>query len=363
MPPPAGWSSDTPANIDKGVRELIDRGYRVISLYPYTMRWPFVRRLLGQRGIYKTTFIHVVRVARRTGAAIYTSSAIWVSIVARLKKLGVLKNRLVYRWAGVDTDLQALENGLPAARADMDVLKYADVCLLASSILYDRLCRIVPSYSHKLQFWPTGVDSAFYLDLVEREPQSPLRWDVVAIGSDFKRDWVVPVALAERGLKVALVTDDPKVRKLLESRDPKSGGDVELFYRVGFEKSARLVLAGKCVLIATLPNIRFSGSTTVGVAAALSRPLVLDDVAEAPGYGLIPGRNCEIFERGNVESAYAAIQRILDDDRHQQQLAQNIGLLSDELDLTRYATAVEGCLRSNWVKEDFKSLHDGSLTK
>jgi hypothetical protein len=37
--------------------------------------------------------------------------------------------------------------------------------------------------------------------------------------------------------------------------------------------------------------------------------------------------------------------------------------LSDELDLTRYATAVEDCLRSNWVKEDFKSLRDGSLTK
>ena len=281
----------------------------------------------------------------------------------RLKKLGVLKNRLVYRWAGDDTDLQALENGLPAARAHIDVLKHADVCLLASSILYERLCRIVPTYSHKLQFWPTSVDSAFYLDLAKREPQSPLRWDVVAIGSDFKRDWVVPVALAERGLKVALVTDDPKVRKLLESRDAKSGGYIELFYRVGFEKSARLILAGKCILVATVPNIRFSGSTTVGVAAALCRPLVLDDVAEAPGYGLIPGRNCEIFERGNVESAYAAIRRILENDRHQQKLAQNIGLLLDNLDLARYASAVEDCLCSNWVKEDFKSLRDGSVTK
>jgi hypothetical protein len=354
--PPLKASADSaPGNTDKGVRELQERGYAVVSLYPSAMRYRLVHRFLGQRGIYKTTFVHVLRVARRTAATIYTSSIVWAHIVARLKRMGLLKNRLVFRWAGVDTDIDAVARRLAPARAELAILEQADVCILASAKLYNRLCQILPRYESKLQFWPTGVDANYYRELKKREPASKPQWDLVAIGSDHKRNWALPLELATRGLSVALVTDDAAAEKFLRNEIRRLDGQARLFYKVGFEESARVVLSAKSVLVATVPNVRFSGSTTVGVAAALSKPLILDDIEEAPAYGLFSGRNCETFERGNAQSAAAAVFRIVTNDAYADRLARGITPLADELDLAKYATALEDAIRSTWTKRDFQT--------
>jgi hypothetical protein len=354
--PQAENAKATPANVDKGVRELLARGIRVISLYPSSMRLSLSRRILGQRGVYRTTTPAMVRIARRTGGVIYTSSLEWARIVAGLKKRGILKNRLIFRWAGIDTDVHAIANGLPEGRADAEVLRQADVCLVASLLFQRTLVEAAPEFAHKLQFWPTGVDTGFYAGAVtERAPDSLTTWDIAAVGSDRKRDWALPLSLAERGLRVALLTEDAKVQQRLVEQTPASRANAELFFRAGFAESARIMVRAKCVLIATLPNIRFSGSTTVGVAAALAKPLVLDDPEEAPGYGLVEGQNCEFFRRGDTSAAYSAVRRILDNPAHAARLAENISSLAGELDLSEYAAALEKCFSPDWVRHDFRS--------
>jgi hypothetical protein len=297
----------------------------------------------------------MVRTARRTGGVIYTSSLEWARIVAGLKKRGILKNRLIFRWAGIDTDVHVIPNGLPEGRADAEVLRQADVCLVASSLFQRALAEAVPHFAHKLQFWPTGVDTAFYTAAANEKPPDLTTWDVAAVGSDRKRDWALPLSLAERGLRVALVTGDTKAQQYFREQTSPSRDNAELFFRTGFAESARVMARSKCVLIATLPNIRFSGSTTVGVAAALSKPLVLDDPEEALGYGLVEGQSCEIFRRSDTHTAYSAVRRILDNPTHAAFLAQNISHLSRELDLSEYAAALEKCFSPGWVRQDFRS--------
>ncbi len=261
---------------------------------------------------------------------------------------------LVVRWAGLDTDLSAIAAGSCGGVADLRVLNQADVCLLASRVFCDQLEALLPQQAHKFEFWPTGVDIAFYRHFVSDELTQRIEHSLVAVGTDVKRDWTIPIGMAERGISVTLLTEDVRVPGIVELLPPSVARNLKLFFKVGFSELARVMARARCLMVATLPNDRFSGSTTVGVAAALGKPLLFDDDRETASYGLVPGLNCELFERGNVDSAYAAARRILDDRVYEARLGAALGERAADFDLSRYATALEGCLYPNWVKQNFE---------
>jgi len=347
---------EVPDHVDKGIRELEHRGYMVYSIYPDLIRdrSPLFRRLLGNRGRCKAAVPALLAVAYRTNAPLYTSAQEWAHILATLKNLGLLRNRLIVRWAGIDIDLSAVRSGSAQGKAYEVIVSGADVCLLASMRLCDLLREAFPQYANKFMFWPTGVDMAFYAPFIT-DQESPARHDVVAVGSDNKRDWNLPINLAAHGVRVTLLTEDQKVVELVKRLDASVAGNVTLKFNVGHLESAKIMASARCLLVATLPNTRFSGSTTVGVAAALRKPLVIDDPYDAKAYGLVVGESCETFERGNIESALAAVRLVLDDAQHAVRLAKAIGKLGPKLEINGYADVLERAFRHDWTGEDFRA--------
>jgi hypothetical protein len=155
---------------------------------------------------------------------------------------------------------------------------------------------------------------------------------------------------------VAIITEDSSAKARVERLGSSRPESLHLFFRAGFHESAKIMARAKVILIATLPNIRFSGSTTVGVAAALAKPLVLDDPEDGAGYGLVPGVNCEIFKRGDAADAHRAILLIAQQSDHAIELSRNISRLVPSLDLRRYASALEACFEDDWHRNDFTVL-------
>ena len=156
--------------------------------------------------------------------------------------------------------------------------------------------------------------------------------------------------LAKAGIPVTLLTDDAHVPGLLAQFSAPD--TAQLIYAVGFERSAEILGGSAAILLATQPNDRFSGATTVGVAAALSKPLILDEPFDLAAYGLEDGVNCLTFSRGDVDAARVAVVRILTN----QQLAHNLGTklasLAPALSMRPFISELEKSFKKQWQADD-----------
>ena len=211
------------------------RGYELHSIFPSEVRSRsfFARHIFGSRGLYKLAIGPALRTALRTKGVIYTSSLDWARLVAYFKACGIIRNRLVVRWAGLDTDLSAIAAGSCGGVADLRVLNQADVCLLASRVFCDQLEALLPQQAHKFEFWPTGVDIAFYRHFVSDELTEGIEHSLVAVGTDVKRDWTIPIGMAERGISVTLLTEDVRVPGIVELL-PERRLKLKSLFKVGF---------------------------------------------------------------------------------------------------------------------------------
>jgi hypothetical protein len=347
---PSQGGAATPGNVDKGVRELEARGYVIHSIFPQAIRQKsrLLSRLLGRRGLNLGATPELLRTAAATGGVVYTTSRHWGRLAGRLKQYGLLRNRLVVRWAGFDADFDDLRRPDSKARRFYEtILRNCDVCIIISQHEADLVRSTFPAHADKVTFWPTSVDVPFYRS--QPPPTQGLDSGVVAVGSDKKRDWDLPLALAQRGIPVTILTEDPAVKAKAEAVE-----NVRLLFKVGFLESAKIMAGARCLLLATLPNHRFSGATTVGVAAALRKPLLLDEPYDLAAYGLEPGLNCETFERGDVASAAAALDRILNAPSHAAALCAAIGEIAERLDISPYADALETYFKPGVVLADFR---------
>jgi hypothetical protein len=336
--------------VDKGVRELEARGYAILSIYPQVTRErnALLRRLLGRRALNLGAVPELLRIAKETDGVIYTTCLHWGRLAGRLREYGLLKNRLVVRWAGFDADFDELRRpGSPARRHYDGILRNCDVCIIISEHEADLVRGAFPTHAAKVTYWPTSVDVPFYRS--QPAPAEGVDSGVVAVGSDKKRDWDLPIALARRGIPVTILTEDASVKAKVEGVD-----NVRLLFNAGFQESARVMAASRCLLLATLPNHRFSGATTVGVAAALGKPLVLDEPYDLAAYGLEAGTNCEVFLRGDVDSAEAAVRRVLDDQAHAAGLGARLARGADQLDIGPYADALETYFTPGVALKDFR---------
>jgi hypothetical protein len=343
-PAPDLDSHQTPSNADKGARELKARGYEIRSVSPWT---PGKRRLQGwQRKVqYLLRTGELLGAARKPGTVIYTADLPWIRMLAALRRAGFLREqRIVVHWGGIDFDPPSNANGAYRRRFEK-LFSAADAIWVASENERRIWAETLPALAARMAFHPMFVDLAYYRQIV---PGS-ITHDVVAIGSDSRRDWETPIQLAARGLQVALVTEDMDVRRRVQALPAAVSRNITLAFRAGFQQSARIAASARCLLVATTPNFRFSGSTTLGVAIALRRPLVIDDPFDMPAYGLQAGVHHEAFDRGNPGSAYDAVQRVLSDAEHAAALGEALAARAPSVDINAFVDQLEASFQPGWT--------------
>lgn len=350
-------AGDQPSSIDKGVPELAALGYEIVSVYPQelfrNLPW-LARKTLRGRGLYLLSVLFLLRALHRDDV-IYTTDKAWAHWVARLKKWTIIKNVLVFKWAGFDVDWSQIRRnpGCELNNYYQTIVSFSDVIFATSPTDIDCIEANLAGADTKTVFWPTAVDIKYYRDM--RQVASDNSSGVVAVGSDHMRDWPLVIEIARRGINTTILTEDPRAKRLIENLGPSRPATLNLAFQVGLRRSAEIMASAEAILIATLPNERFSGATTIGVAAALGKPLILDEPRDFSAYGLIRNDNCEIFERGRVESVLAAIQRVQGDAAHAKQLGSNIAALADSLDTRHYATALSAAFRQGPKVQPFAS--------
>ena len=345
----------TPSNADKGARELKARGYEIRSISPWSRG---KRRLQGwERKLqYILRVGDVLRAARMPGTVIYTADLAWIRVLSTLRRAGILKGqRIVVHWGGIDFDPPSTAS-LPYRRHFDRLFAAADAIWFASENERRIWAEILPTHAARMAFHPMFVDLAYYRQIVP----GTITYDVVALGSDSRRDWETPIQLAARGLQVALVTEDMDVRRRVMALPAAVSRNITLAFRAGFQQSARIAASARCLLVATTPNFRFSGSNTLGVAIALRRPLVIDDPFDMPAYGLKAGVHHEAFDRGDPGSAYEAVLRVLSDSGYAASLAEALAAQSPLVDIDAFVDQLEASFLPGWTAASARDLTSGS---
>lgn len=350
---PAKGVPGLPSSLDKGIQELADLGHEIFSVYPLADREAlpgWLSRLLRGRALYKTSTLKLLTHIRR-GDVLYTSDNIWCGYISRLKKWGIVKNRLIFKWAGFDAPWSEMARGKssPAWCYYAHMLSGADVIYFASERQRQLVCEHYPELEDRLFFWPTAVDVGYYQKY--RSPDTGERPYFVAVGSDCKRDWPFIYQLALKGIALKVVTNDARVKQLPEQMGVPWPENLTLEFDVGLARSAELIAKSTGIVISTVENDRFSGSTTVGVAAALGKPLILDEQLDLAAYGLEPGRNCEWFPRGDLDAAFEILTRLLADAAHAQQLGTALQNLTSRFDTITAARVLSAaCFESTNIQ-------------
>jgi hypothetical protein len=340
-PAPDLETRTTPSNADKGARELKARGYGVLSVSPWTRgKAPsgVARKLQYVAAVGK-----VLKASRPANSVIYTADLPWIRVLAAMKQAGLQRRRVVVHWGGIDFDPQSFSNRGYLNKYDK-LFGAIDAIWFASENERQIWSEALPHHAGRMAFHPMFVDIDYYSKIMP----ATLSHDVVAIGSDSRRDWEIPIGLAAGGLRVAIVTEDHEVRRRINSLPPAVQSNITLAFRSGFQQSARIAAAGKCLLVATTANFRFSGSTTLAVAIALGRPLVIDDPFDLPAYGVQPGVHCESFVRGDLASAQVAVRRIVSSPDHARAMASSLASRRDRVDIEAYVDRLEASFRPGW---------------
>jgi len=343
-----------PSSLDKGVQELADLGHDIFSIYPLISREAlpeWISSLLRGKALYKTSIINLLLNVKRPDV-LYTSDNSWCGHISRIKKWGLIRNRLIFKWAGFDAPWSEMSRGSSSSkwRYYKDMLSGADVIYFASERQRQLVCEHYPELESKLFFWPTAVDISFYQKYWTTHTTD--RPYFVAVGSDCKRDWPFIFNLALKGIEIKIITNDIRVKKLPDEVGASWPDNLTLEFDVGLARSAELIAKSAGIIISTIDNDRFSGSTTVGVAAALGKPLILDEQYDLAAYGLEPGRNCEWFPRGDLDAAHEILSKLLVQKEYAEKLGLSLKSLTRRFDTLAAAKVISAACFENGNLEE-----------
>ncbi|MEI9989847.1 MAG: hypothetical protein WDM86_07395 [Rhizomicrobium sp.] len=347
---PKLWGTpNTPSNMFWGGAELVALGYEIDSIYPRAREkgvGRILQRLLGSRVLYLLSLAEFAGRIRFGTTVLYTYVQNWALIIAILKWSGLIRTPSFLSLLGADVDFNRLNQDRLYFMYWKLIITQMDRVHLISRHELQKWTSIYYEHREKFVFHPTGVDSKLYAELTANDTTAndtyeAADFDTVAVGNDPMRDWNLAFSLPDQGVSALILTQNSQVKSLYDAKYKDKVQSLKLLFNLTLADSAAQMKRAPCILLATQQNERFSGSTTVGVAACLGVPLVLDESYDLAAYGLVPGENCEHFERGNPESAAAAIYRIVRNRDYARKLSKNIHALADPLSMTRYGQFIE----------------------
>ncbi|HTB81774.1 MAG TPA: hypothetical protein VK717_12895 [Opitutaceae bacterium] len=316
--PGAQSPQSTPSNLFWGALELAEAGYQVEHFYPSS----YVRGLLA-RSRFAAYFIFLVKARQELAECdvLYVSAHNVILAAALGKFLGVVKPELLVVQGAVHIGLPRGGWRRPFLRVlDRWALKKAAITLYLTAE-EARLARRHAGLEDKKVGWIRfGVDAGFYQESAETKDNC-----IIAIGNDGNRDWPILSEIATRlpDVSFKVVTQDARIRRF------SFPGNVEVCTGLDLARSKILLARARGLLLATKPNLHFSGMTTVMNAMLVGTPVVLDEAEALPDYFLRPGGNCLAFKRGDAGAAVACLRRLFDDAGLWRQLREE-GLLMRE---------------------------------
>lgn len=300
--PGARALQSTPSNLLWGAVELAEAGYQVEHFYPSS----YVGGLLA-RSRFAAYFMFLVKARHELAECdvLYVSAHNVILAAALGKFLGLVKPELLVVQGAVHIGLPRGGWRRPFLRAaDRWVLKKAAVTLYLTAAEARLARRHTGLEGKKIDWIRFGVDADFYQESAEAKDNC-----IIAIGNDGNRDWRILSEIAARlpGALFKVVTQDARIGRF--SFPP----NVEVCTGLDLAQSKIILARARGLLLATKPNLHFSGMTTVMNAMLVGTPVVLDEAEALPDYFLRPGGNCLAFKRGDADAAVACLRRLFDD--------------------------------------------------
>ena len=227
--------------------------------------------------------------------------------LALLGRIGRVKPPVVYAAIGLPERL-ALLRGAPARRFFRQAFWRLDTIVAYGWGEVEELRRWLGEDGPQVEFVAFGVDVEHF----RPDPAMPVVDDVVSVGADPRRDFVLLVELArrlpERSFRIVASADNARELGVLPS-------NVRLETDVPFARVRDCLLGAGVVVLPVRENSYSGATTTLLQAMACGKPVVVTRTAAiARGYHLEDDANCRLVPPGELASLEQAVTGVLTDD-------------------------------------------------
>jgi glycosyltransferase involved in cell wall biosynthesis len=226
--------------------------------------------------------------------------------LALLDRVGLVRTPVVYVAIGLPERLEQLRNRA-ARRLYRSAYRRLHTIVAYGWGEVEALRSWVGEDGPSVEFVAFGVDTDYFRPDSPRAPEA----DVVSIGADPRRDFVLLVALArrlpDRSFRVVASAENARA---LHEVPPNVAVEVDVPFPVVRERLS----AARVVVLPVQENSYSGATTTLLQAMASGKPAVVTRTAAiARGYHLEDGLNCRLVPPGDLEALESAVSGVLAD--------------------------------------------------
>ena len=251
-------------------------GAAELSSWGYTVRtcgWGPVPSSLRRRQFWKVWQALWVAVTQgSTGCIISTTEAPALPLLA-LRWLGLLRRPVIVFGVSILGPKYLTGIGGFLRRR---LLRRADAIVLFASEQVPIAHEWLGIEAGRIRFIPFGIDMTFFAPF-----NCPVRWDVVAVGTNACKDFPTLVRALQPGTHCLIVTDDYNAAQVLAT---PTGADVVLKQDMPITQLREEYAAARKVVIPLRDGPVSSGQTVLLEAMAMGRPVVTSDVIAIRDY-------------------------------------------------------------------------------
>ena len=268
-----------------------------------------LNRMVRLAGGYSGDFARVLAssgAVNRADVVFSTVDTVGIPL-ALLGRFGRVRPPIVYAAIGLPERL-ALLRGRLAKRLFADAFRRLDTVVAYGWSEVEELREWLGGDGPRVEFVPFGVDTEHF----RPEPEAAIEYDVVAIGADPRRDFVLLLDVARRQPEQSflLVASADNAREL-----GALPANVRLETDVPFGRIRECLASARVVALPVRENTYSGATTTLLQGMACAKPVVVSRTsAIARGYHLEDRGNCRLVPPGDPEAFEEALLELLGND-------------------------------------------------
>jgi len=163
----------------------------------------------------------------------------------------------------------------------------------------------------KLNFVQKGIDTKYYYESVKANR-------VIAVGNNKHRDWQTYVDAARKIGDMSFYIASHTYRP-----DENISKNITLKSDWSLLKTRNFLSETRYLVVSTLDNIHFSGSTTVLMGMSCGCIVFFDDRSVEQEYGFVDKKNIVYFQRGNTSDLIDKINSVRQNDKLKKKISKN----------------------------------------
>lgn len=330
-----------------GMPELRNRGFRIrhnldkhqSRRFRHAIRRRVNRMInyfVGIGGDWVTVFEHLP-IINQSRMVFSTTDRVGIPLVL-LKNLGLVHPPIMYASIGLPERISSIDHFRAKKFCRKAFKKVAKIICYGyeEAELLKIWLKESPS---RVKFVPFGVK----LNLFDTVVEYPASTDVISVGADPNRDYVLLMRIAARNpeLHFRLITNQ---RNLSQIGQIPSNVEIKLNIRLAIVLEH--ILSASVVALPVKENSYSGATTTLLQSMAAAKPIVVSNVrAINHGYGLQDGYNCRLVEPGDDK----AFDRAIKDLNNNVNFASQMGKAAkrtviDRFSWDQYVTALDGII-------------------